>query len=281
MILINGQQNTYLDSQDRGLHYGHGLFTTIAVIQGQPELWDLHCQRLVQGAARLKLGFLPADCACLLQEVLQVSAGLPKAVVKIIITAGVSERGYAYKKTVPVTRLIAAYPWPAAWVKSPMSGIVTRICQQRLSRQPALAGIKHLNRLEQILARAEWEDPTIEEGIMLDTQDWVIEGISSNLFIVQNGMVLTPDLSQCGVAGVMRQWLLQQLQTHTLPFKIVPVTLHELANAEEVWLCNSIRQVIPVKQCGEWNYQPGKITRSVMAWVADGLQRERLTDGNG
>lgn len=274
MILVNGEPSQCCDSQDRGLHYGHGLFTTLAVLAGQPQLWDYHCRRLLHGAQRLHIALTEADCTVLHQEIQQVGQQQSQAVVKIIITAGVGGRGYALPLPAQPTRMVASYEWPQTPDLAYQQGIVLRICQQRLAAQPSLAGIKHLNRLEQVLARAEWQDAGIDEGLMLDGQDRVIEGITSNVFVVQQGRVLTPDLSQCGVAGVMRQWILDQLAQQGIAVTLTSLSLAQLATAEEVFICNSIRAVLPVRQCNQWVFSaPGEITRRIMAWVADGLKR--------
>lgn len=274
MILINGEPSQFCDSQDRGLHYGHGLFTTLAVMDGQPQLWDYHCRRLLSGAQRLHIALTEADCAVLHQEIQQICQHQSQALVKIIVTAGVGGRGYALPWPAQSTRIVARYELPQTSVMAYQQGIVLRICQQRLAAQPRLAGIKHLNRLEQVLARAEWQDHGIDEGLMLDAQDRVIEGITSNVFIVWQGQVLTPDLSQCGVAGVMRQWILERLVEQGIAVTQASISLAQLATADEVFICNSIRAVLPVKQCDQWVFvAPGVITRRIMTWVADGLKR--------
>ncbi len=248
-MLVNGVPGASFDANDRGLHYGDGLFETIAVHGGAPALWDRHMQRLLLGCERL--GIAPIDAAQLRRESLQLCEGVAEGVLKIIITRGSGGRGYRAPPSgaTQPTRLVALYAWPeyppAFWVE----GVAVRLCSTRLGSNPALAGIKHLNRLEQVLARSEWEDPAIPEGLMLDGEGHVIEGTMSNLFIVRNGRLLTPDLSRCGVAGVMRGCILDGVRDTGIPAEITQITLDDVKSSDEVFLCNSLIGVWPVKHC--------------------------------
>ena len=125
--------------------------------------------------------------------------------VKIIVTRGTSGRGYAITTPVRGNRVVCSWPWPQDPGDLVETGIRMRMCALRLGIQPMLAGLKHLNRLEQVMARAEWEDRSIHEGLLLDAEDYVVSAISSNLFLVSGGRLLTPRLDRCGVRGVMRR----------------------------------------------------------------------------
>lgn len=247
-VLINGSATTTLDARDRGLHYGDGLFETIAVRDGSPARWDAHMQRLVLGCQRLAI---PAvDASLLAGEAMRLCAGVERGVLKIIITRGSGGRGYrapAMDAARP-TRIVALHSWPdypdILWTE----GVSARICATRLGHNPLLAGIKHLNRLEQVLARSEWDDPGVTEGLMLDQDGNVIEGTMTNLFIVRDGRLRTPDVSQCGVAGVMRGWILDTVRGLGIACEIGTVTLEDVASAEEVFLCNSLIGVWPVRE---------------------------------
>jgi len=182
MFLINGELNETLSAQDRGLHYGDGVFETIAVNKGNLLCWDKHYERLQFGCQIL-------DFACPAKELLQNEAQQvisdAKEVLKIILTRGAGGRGYNPPKQITPTRIVANYPWPDYSDKQVKEGVKVRICDFRLGFNPKLAGIKHLNRLEQVLARNEWTDMGIAEGLMLDQNDNIIEGTMSNIFMVQ------------------------------------------------------------------------------------------------
>ena len=134
-------------------------------------------------------------------------------------------------------------------------GVDARVCDLRLGWQPRLAGIKHLNRLENVLARNEWCDPAIREGLLLDHAGNVIEGTMSNLLIIDQGRVLTPVLDRCGVAGVMREMLLEAAFDLQLPIEIRALSLDDVLQADEVGLCNSLIGLWPVKSLGTRRWQ--------------------------
>jgi 4-amino-4-deoxychorismate lyase len=215
---------------DRGLHYGDGLFETIRYVGARAPLWDWHQQRLAGGCARLGL---PEPNWPRLQRRLERAAGAHDAsTVKLIWTAGSAPRGYARPDTVAGRALVQAH----GWLPEAPRLLNLRWCQTRLAVQPALAGLKHLNRLEQVLARAEWRSADIDEGLMLDMQGRVIAATSANLFIRAGGRWLTPDLSSCGIAGIARRWLMAQCA-------VVETALdpEQIKAADAVVLSNAVR----------------------------------------
>lgn len=248
MILVNGEPQDTISAGDRGLAYGDGVFRTLAVKNGKPLCWQRHFAKLSDDCLRLGIT-LPAE-ALFLNEVEYVAPNGNGGVVKIIVTRGQGERGYAFPQRPQATRIVMGMPMPAYPAENHCEGIRARLCELRLSAQPRLAGIKHLNRLENVLARAEWNDPTIAEGLLLDQRGNLIEGVSSNVFIVLNGILVTPDLSYCGVAGVTRERILAWAQTAGTACEIRRVTLDELWNAEEIMLCNSLIGVWRVREIG-------------------------------
>lgn len=257
--LVNGEISTVISAGDRGLHYGDGVFETLLVERGVPRFWQLHVDRLNIGCETL--GLEQTRQNVLLREVQTVSAGLSSCVVKIIISRGESSRGYRPVRNGTVCRIIAAYPSPE---QPDEPGINTRICDLRLAIQPALAGIKHLNRLEQVLASAEWSDPSIQDGILLDREDHVISGISGNIFLVSGDRLLTPRMDRCGVRGVMRSAILHAFGSRCEQRRI---TLDMLPEADEVFICNSVRGVVPVLKVGHWEYQIGPQTLEIQNWL--------------
>ncbi|MBT8060282.1 MAG: aminodeoxychorismate lyase [Gammaproteobacteria bacterium] len=260
--LVDGEISDRVSAADRGLQYGDGLFETLAVFRGQPRFWQGHVDRLAAGCERLGLPVTPQSV--LLREVQTVAAGQPRCVVKIVITRGTSGRGYAPLPSAEAKRVVSSWAWPPAAGSLALNGIRARICELRLGIQPALAGMKHLNRLEQVLARAEWTDPAIHEGILLDREDHVVTAISSNLFLVLAGQVLTPRLDRCGVRGVMRGAILNVLRKRCEQRRI---TIDMLAEAEEVFVCNSVRGIFPVTRIDHWEYAVGSVTRELMDWL--------------
>ncbi len=265
--LINGSEATSLPADDRGLLYGDGLFETIAVCDGMPQLWERHMQRLALGCGRLDIGM--PDTELLLGETLQVAGNMPRAVVKIIVTSGRSARGYRRRSENPVTRIVQGRPWPDYPGNNARSGVVTCWCQTRLARQPRLAGMKHLNRLEQVLARNEWRDE-YAEGLMCDTEGLAIEGTMTNLFVVSGGTLITPDLSQSGVAGVMRAEVLEQASRLGIDTRIQPVPVGMVEAANEIFLTNSLIGIWPVARLATRNYVVGEITKTLQTALSAG-----------
>jgi 4-amino-4-deoxychorismate lyase len=258
MMLVNGQAQDHIAVADRGLHYGDGLFETIAVKGGQPRLWERHWRRLSTGCRRL--GIAQPDPEMLREEARRVSLDVDRGVLKIILTRGAGGRGYRPPHTEQATRIMATYPWPAYPEANWQQGVAVRICTTRLGRNPALAGMKHLNRLEQVLARSEWREPHIAEGLMLDDDGHVIAGTMSNLFIVAAQGLLTPVLAACGVAGVMRSVILDLAAELGIAWQEAPLRLEDLHRADEVFLTNALIGIWPVGRIEQRNYSIGSLT---------------------
>lgn len=248
LISINGVINAQLSPLDRGFTYGDGLFETCRYVAGQIPLWKFHCERLLNSAARLQI---PVD-KLLLQEYL---AGLLDilsrnqvldAVVKVQVTRGEGGRGYRLPDAISPTYCISVFAGAPVESDFFRHGVDVRICDLRLGENPALAGIKHLNRLEHILARAEWRDE-FAEGLLLDSDNNLIEATVSNLFVIKRGELLTPDLSMAGVAGVMRRAIIEVLAPQlNLPVNVVQLKVDDLADADEIFLSNSVFGIWPV-----------------------------------
>jgi 4-amino-4-deoxychorismate lyase len=256
-MLINGAATEQVPALDRGLTYGDGLFESIRFVGVVAPLWARHMQRLSQGCERLRLP--PPDAAPLWREALEVTRGMPQAVVRITVTRGIGERGYVLPVSPQPMRVVAAFAPPQVAVSAYAQGVRMRVCDIRLAEQPLLAGMKHLNRLEQVLARAEWDDPAITEGVLCDSHGRVISATMANLFAVVDGVLLTPALDRCGVAGVARAEVLA-----TYPqTQVGELTLDGLLGATEVFLSSSVRGILPVHSLGEQDYAVGELTRQL------------------
>ncbi|WP_434562089.1 aminodeoxychorismate lyase [Pseudomonas sp. Z5-35] len=259
---VDGQPADALSLKDRGLAYGDGFFETIAVRDGKLVLLERHLQRLALGCQRLAIG---VDQAVLNAELRAYAQQLGDGILKLTVTRGDSLRGYAANPLAQARRILQGSP-PAAYpLAHAEQGIQLFPCVTRLSEQPLLAGLKHLNRLEQVLARAEWSDTEHAEGLMLDMSGRVIEGVFSNLFMVRDGALITADLSRCGVAGVMRGQLLFQAESQGIATQITDISLEQLHQADEVFVCNSVYGVWPVRGCGSARWSVGPLTRKLQS----------------
>jgi 4-amino-4-deoxychorismate lyase len=249
LIWVNAERCTTLSALDRGLAYGDGLFETCRLQQGELPLWPWHRTRLLNSARALGIE-LPADTlqaslAAVLKSLpaLEVSAGT----CKIILTRGAGGRGYQLPARASATLVILVYPDQLNPLASASHPARVRVCHMRLGRNRVLAGHKHLNRLENVMARAEWRDAEFDEGLLLDEQSNVIEATAHNLFAFWGGRWHTPSLHAAGVAGVMRQILLERLIADTgQPPVVGQVTLAQLLAADELMLCNSNRGLTEV-----------------------------------
>jgi 4-amino-4-deoxychorismate lyase len=253
---------------DRGLEFGDGLFETIAVVAGRPRLLERHLARLAAGCARLGIAAPPSDAVA--AELARAAATPGTGVVKLILTRGEGGRGYAADAAAAPRRWLAALPArprPAALARD---GIAVRPLATRLAEQPLLAGLKHLNRLEQVLGRRELAaGPAAEEGLMLDVQGRLVCGTMTNVFAVIDSRLTTPALERAGVAGVVRGALIDAWRAAGTAVDVRDVDPAELDRASEVFVTNALVGVWPVARLGARALGPGPRAREAQAWVAE------------
>jgi 4-amino-4-deoxychorismate lyase len=244
--LINGKREPGISPFDRGFAYGDGVFRTLAARRGQLRSWGAHFKRLQTDCN--VLGIVCPSEELLLSDIARLIDEESECVIKIIVTRGEGERGYAVPALAQPTRVVIRTPLPQYPEEHYASGVSLFLCQTRLSHQPRLAGIKHLNRLENVLARMEWVDTQVADGLMLDMDGHVIECTMSNLFMRSVDTLITPDLSKCGVAGITRQRIIDFAPQLGYKAAVRPITLSELMDADEVVVCNSLYGVWQVKR---------------------------------
>lgn len=265
MIRVNGIACDVVPATDRGLAYGDGVFRTLLVRGGRPLRWERQYAKLAADSTRL--GIVCPGAETLREDVLAAAADQGEAVVKIIVTRGPGERGYRIPAAARPTRIVISAPRPAYSRHDARAGVAVRVCTTRLGTQTALAGVKHLNRLENVLARSEWSTDAVAEGIMRDELGNVICGTMTNLFIVEGDALCTPDLGHCGVAGVTRELILERAASEGLARKVEAVPLERLLAADEVFLVNSVIGVWPVRAVGDKPLRVGGIARRMRAWL--------------
>jgi len=266
-IWINGQPATQLDASDRGLSYGDGLFRTLRLLDGAPLAWRWHWARLQHDCAALRLPCPEAEL--LLAELAAVSAEWPDAVAKLTLTRGVGPRGYAPPAAPQPTRIVQAGPRVAPPAERYNQGVAVYACALRLGLQPALAGVKHLNRLENVLARAEWQGDEYAEGLLCDSEGWVIEGTMSNLWIRRGRELLTPQLDRCGVSGAARAWVFDtapKLGYQVREWRLRPA---DVLAADEAMLCNSLIGFWPIARYQQRRWSVFTASEALnSAWLA-------------
>ena len=257
LLFIGNTQTDSLPADNRGLAYGDGLFETMRVHRGDVPWWDAHWSRLMRGAARLRLR-LP-DASFVRGQASQLFAN-DDGVLKLVVTRGAGGRGYAPAPHAEPDWLLSRHSLPS---KPRASGLSLRWCDTRLAIQPALAGIKHCNRLEQVIARGEWLDDTIDEGLMCDYEGSAVCATSANLFVLREGGWMTPLIDRCGVAGVCRAWCMAEVAAIE-----ARLTQEQVESADAIFLCNAVRGILPVERLGERQWSPQSQVSALQARLA-------------
>lgn len=260
--LVNGVESTAISVDDRGLQYGDGLFETMSAQDGRVRNFERHMERLAEGGRRL--GFAVPDPKLIADECERALTGLGAGSVKLMVTRGPGPRSYRPPAEPAVTRIVvSSAPKPR---NDPEDGIVVRLCETPLGLNPRLAGLKHLNRLEQVLACAEWNDPGIAEGLMSSVDGRLVCATAANVFLVRSGRLVTPAIRDCGVAGVMRGRVLEAARELGIDAEVIDVRPEDLAAADEVFLTNAITGVRPVGEVlGVRRYGgAGEVTRALL-----------------
>lgn len=271
MYLLNGESKHCIEFSDRGFQYGDGLFETIEVINGIPVFLDQHLQRLNTGCKTL---LIPTpDIDLLKKEAYQLAQGSNKAVLKLIVTRGSGGRGYRQPESIHATRLFSLHPFPDYPESLFEQGVNALFCHTRLGLNPMLAGIKHMNRLEQVLARAEWTSSDIQEGIMMDNNNHVIEGTMSNLFIVKHNCLYTPMIDQSGVNGILRNIIMALAAENQIALIEKHLLQEDVIAADEVFVTNSIFGIWPVKQIDTQVFQVGKVCKTLQGLFSEYKQQ--------
>ncbi len=256
-FLINGHRDGAISPFDRGFAYGDGVFRTLPVCSGVPHCWERHYRKLCEDCKVLGI-------VCPPQELLSADISLlvgdaEDATIKIVITRGEGARGYAVPALAQPMRLVIKTPAQSYSSDNVDAGVKLHLCELRLSHQPRLAGGKHLNRLENVLARMEWVDPQIFDGLLQDMAGNVIECTMSNVFIRTGNNLMTPDLGRCGVAGITRARILELAPLLGYMPEVADITLDQLLHADEVVICNSLYGAWQVRELGGNSWQHGQL----------------------
>ena len=273
MFQINGKLTNKISIEDRAVQYGDGVFETIAAKDRSLAFWKEHYQRLNKGCKILKIKcpsepFLKKEINKFIKKTIHIRSGSRK-VLKIIISRGIGGRGYNPPRNSKPTRILGVYDWPNYPDINVTKGIMMNVCKTRISIQPFLSQIKHLNRLDQIIARSEWQSKTIAESIMLDLNGNVIEGTISNIFGIKKNIFYTPIIKNSGVEGIMRGVILKLLKEKKEKYIIKKITLKELLKFDEIFVCNSIFGIWPVIKISKKKFSFGEKTKEIINFLSD------------
>jgi 4-amino-4-deoxychorismate lyase len=259
--LINGGTDDAVSALDRGLSYGDGVFRTFQVVDCVPVNWPIQYQKLVADCGAI--GIVCPSAELLMADFQVLFAIDETAVAKVMITRGIGERGYAPPAVTAPTRIVLKSPMPVYAETNFSEGVSLYVCKTPVAHQPMLAGIKHLNRLENVLARAESLDPVYVDGLMLDVDGHVIECTSANFFIRIGKRLITPDVTQAGVAGVTRQRIVDLAHYLQLTAEIGHIRLSHVLSADEVIICNSLYGAWQVRRIGDTHWPAGSLAHDL------------------
>jgi 4-amino-4-deoxychorismate lyase len=266
LALVDGEPAVGLSVLDRGLHYGDGLFETIACRNAQACFLDLHLQRLAEGCARLSVRY--ENFPVLAAKIRALAAMQPRSIIKLILTRGsATARGYGAQGDERAHTVLLQYRWPpedpAPWEQ----GVAVRTAAGRLGENPLLAGLKHLNRLEQVLIRAEWTDPSIHEALVFSSSGWLVSGTMSNVFLVTDGRLMTPAITHAGIRGVMRRVVIRAAQRGGVEVIETALDAAALQAAQEIFLTNARIGIWPVRALDGRDLAVGPRTRQLQQWL--------------
>lgn len=266
--LINGGSDSQLTPLDRGFAYGDGVFRTFVVERGRPRLWGRHYRKLHDDCHAL--GIVCPPQKLLISDIERLCGNDDGAiVVKVVITRGESDRGYAVPEQPHPSRVLLKAKLPQYPERNFTAGVKLHLCQLRLAEQPRLAGIKHLNRLENVLARMEWSDTQIADGLLLDHAGHVVECTMSNIFMRTGDLLSTPRLDTCGVAGITRQRILDHAPYLGYRVETATFGLDDLLRADEVIICNSLIGAWQVHSLCDARWAPGALAQQVRNFLQE------------
>ncbi len=245
-MIVNGKNTGSLPLSDRGLQYGDGSFTTMAVSESKIEWFDSHIKRLK--SANLQLNICFEQFALLEETLLSEATRLQNGIIKVIITRGSGGRGYGTKDTGPATSIVTTHPSPQHYRSWRDQGIDLGESPILLAKQPLLAGIKHLNRLEQVLIKRHLETSEFSDALVCDTDGVIVESSVANVFWRRGNHWFTPDLTSSGIDGVMRNQVLSYFSRDKIKVNIVRERPEQLADVDELFICNSIMGLVSVNR---------------------------------
>jgi 4-amino-4-deoxychorismate lyase len=242
LCLVNGKQQDYIDVESRGLAYGDGLFTTAKILNGNIQYLTAHIERLKFGSHQL--GIKPSSLTDLTKQLTSIAKGYALAVLKVIVIANAGGRGYARSKSNGHDVIIMIHDYPIHYDVQAQTGITLGVSKQKIGINPMLAGLKHLNRLEQVLLKQELSTRTEDDILVCNVNGHVIEATSANAFFFIDKKLYTPDVSQSGVNGIMRQTILQ----HFPNTAVKALSLNDINKAESIFICNCVMGVMPISK---------------------------------
>ncbi len=267
MYLINGIASQTLAVNDRGLAFGDGFFTTAKITSGTILHWHDHLARLEDCAQRLFITDISWEK--LTRECQQIAANTDIGVLKVVITRGAGGRGYSTQDCFEPTRIVSVHPYPDFYSQWRQQGIKLYACQFTIGSNTKLAGLKTLNRLDQVMIKRELEENNAVEGLVCDEAGVMVETCTANLYWVKAGVIFTPMLDRAGINGVMQKQIHRMAEQKDIPYKQIHASADSLITAEEVFISNSLMGIVPVSQYKMRHFDIGKLCRRLQKEILD------------
>jgi 4-amino-4-deoxychorismate lyase len=263
-FLINGNSSEIINPFDRGLSFGDGVFRTFLVKSGYPINWDMHYKKLIVDTKTLKIK-IPSkkDLLCDIKKLFNEDETY---ICKIIITRGISNQGYQFSRNIKSTRIVLKINYKKIKREFYLNGVKLKVCKTRVTHNDLYGGAKHLNRIENVLAKAEL-DSSVFDGVMLDRDDYINECVSSNIFARYGKVVVSPKQNNAGVSGVCKQIIIKNIESIGFKFKDEDIKLEKLKNADEVIIANSIFGALYVNQIEEKKWQDGTFSSLIRDFI--------------
>jgi len=239
---VNGIEEKHILISDRGLAYGDGVFTTAKLLNGKVQLLAAHLDRLIDSCQKLNIVLPDIDKVTI--ELTNIASHFELAVVKVMVTAGQGGRGYSRQGCSSSNVIITVHPFPEHYHLWQTKGVELGLSNFKLGLNPSLAGLKHLNRLEQVMIRRELDQKPEDDLLVTNISGQIVETSCANIFWQKAGQYYTPDLSESGVAGLIRRFILET----TPDIQIVKANLDELSHADAMFICNSVMGIVPVRR---------------------------------
>ena len=280
--LINGEFSNHVSVIDRGLSYGDGLFETMSwsylkdkKILGV-EFWERHLERIKEGCSITKIKLPPTEILKnykekILRECLR--KGIKSGVLKILITRGVGGRGYKFEKDISPTIIFLSFPLRKIDKDTLNTGVKLRFCEFPMFENSILAGFKHLNRIDSVMARSEWEDDEFFDGVMLDNSENIIDGTMTNLFFSKNRVLYTPMIKNSGINGIMRQVVIDKAKLFYNDICEIEIKKNNISRFDEMFVTNSVIKILPVAHLGNKEFEITDATREMVDFFSDKSNR--------
>ena len=270
--LINGEFSNHVSVIDRGLSYGDGLFETMSwsYLDDEKfvgvEFWDRHIERIKQGCSITKIKFPSTEILRNYKEKILnecLKKGIKNGVLKILITRGVGGRGYKFEREIVPTVIFLSFPSREINKKTLNTGVKLRFCEFPIFENLMLAGLKHLNRMDSVMARSEWDDEFFD-GVMLDNSGNIIDGTMTNVFFSRNKVLYTPIIKKSGINGIMRQVVIDNAKSFFKEVREIEIKKKTISTFDEMFVTNSVIKILPVTHLNNKKFKITDATRKMI-----------------